>query len=234
MQRLLLSLILFFTLPAVPANPVIAKVHKTTHQIRLSGLMGGGGQCSATAIGPHALLTAAHCHAVTDTISVDGKNKDILGIIGDGLDHDIYLLGGDAFAAYATVSSKKQEQGDAVFILGNPAGFSDMYRSGTISGFEKNDDDDDMLEMLTDFLKKESGKKPEAKRKTPRITYYDLNGFFGDSGSAIFDQDGNISAVMSFVTGGSSQGFSSKYMGSYELRFSPERLKEAREFGTGK
>lgn len=49
---------------------IIEKAHKTTFKIEQSGVVTGDSSCSATAIGPHALLTDSHCEQPSDTLYV--------------------------------------------------------------------------------------------------------------------------------------------------------------------
>jgi hypothetical protein len=233
MRNLLLVLMLLFSSVGFTANPIIAKAHKTAHQITALPIDGKGGWCSATAIGPHALLTASHCNAIATKVSVDGKPVEILSIVSDGLDHSIYLLGdGVAFTDYATVKlGNSQEQGDDIFVFGNPGSYSDMLRKGYVAGFDKDKDENDgpTLKDIVNILK---GKQPDTKppQKKHMIVLYDFNGFFGDSGAAIFDDAGNIIAVTSFITANATPPYQMKYMASYELRLTKEQLDQARTF----
>ena len=104
MKRFLPTVILLLTFAPVLScatkhNPIVAQAHKTTHHIEMETILGGG-SCSATSIGPHALLTASHCEAPSDVIAVDDVKQIIVRVIRDGRDHSIYLLDGPAFAAY--------------------------------------------------------------------------------------------------------------------------------------
>jgi hypothetical protein len=234
MRKAFLLFFLLFSALSVGANPILEKAHQTTHQIAVVSLLGSGGECSATAIGPHALLTASHCNAVATHVMVDGKSTELLSIISDGLDHSIYLLGeGIQFANYATVKLNiAPTYGDDIFLFGNPGSFSDMLRKGYVSGFDKEEDDED-APSLQDIFNILTGKKPkqdEPKAKRHIVTYYDFNGYFGDSGSGIFDKEGNVVAVTSFIVSQSHLGYGEKFMGSFELRLTREQLDQARSF----
>ena len=56
--------------------------HKTTHRLELDH-----GICSATAVGRHVLLSAAHCFADTQTLKIDGVPVAVTQIVSDGSDH---------------------------------------------------------------------------------------------------------------------------------------------------
>lgn len=60
-----------------------------------------------------------------------------------------------------------------------------------------------------------------------RWTMYDLNGFFGDSGSGIFDSEGRLTGVISIEF---SQAYADAYMklmGSLPLAFTAKQWEEA-------
>lgn len=237
MKSLIVFCVLFLlplTACAAP-NMIVQKAHNATHRISNSSMLGGGvGSCSATAIGPHALLTAAHCEVASDSLTVDDKTAHVEGTIGDGLDHVIYLLSDVTFKDIAQLSDDTQQYpGDRVFVFGNPGQFRDMYREGYVSGFESPNFTNstsipNIFQFLAPVAPKEVVKAPAHKR--PVVTFYDLNGFFGDSGSALFNDEGKIVAVTSFIQHNERDGYENKFMGSFELRFKKKQLKEAMEF----
>jgi hypothetical protein len=213
---------------AAALSPALQKSHKASHKIKMSTILGegpGAGSCSAVAVGPHALLTAGHCGTISAVITVDDKDADVLGTLGDGLDHLIILLGGVSFTDYADVASVNLQQGDEVYVFGNPGPFTDVFRKGYVSTLrQKENDPDRPVDVLLKF-------KTHEGNEDVQITYYDLNGFFGDSGSALFNAEGQVVAITSFISGGMSEsGFGLKFMGSYEIRLSKEMLKMARDF----
>lgn len=158
-----------------------------------------GGTCSGTAIGPNAILSATHCFGDMFTLSVNGKPVEVLKRFDDGRDHTILIVD-EEFNVWSRVGDKPR-QGDKVFVYGNPGMFRDMYREGIVSG-----------SVVLDGQ---------------RVTAYDLNGWFGDSGSAIFDQEGYIVGVTSIVLQ-QSREVTIKMMGSYSLNFEAKAWSEAR------
>lgn len=226
MKKFFLSLaaLFCFSLSACASNPVVTQAHKTTHKIKMSEVMGGTvGSCSATAIGPHAILTAAHCSSASAVITIDDHDADVMATMGDGLDHMIILERGVTFTYFADVDTARPVIADDVFVFGNPGSFSDMYRKGVVAGFEKPEAPETALQALL-------YSKPKSGNEGVQTTYYDFNGFFGDSGSAIFNDTGKIVGVTSFIIGDGAQGFELKFMGSYELRLSKDALTQARTY----
>lgn len=232
MRKYLLVLLLLLSSFAIAGDSVLERAHRTTHQIVVHSMLGAGGNCSATAVmGPHALMTASHCTGVSPKLEVDGKSYPIVGILSDGLDHSIYILKGIEFKDYADIDLRNaQAQGDDIFLFGNPGGFSDLLRKGYVTGFinaDTDDQDDKLTKILNILEKKDQGKPKPAPHH--QITFYDFNGFFGDSGSAIFDKNGKVIAVTSFIEGTSNGPYSIKMMGSFELKFTQEQLDQARK-----
>lgn len=205
-MKKLLTLVLALAM-SVPALAHAPKSLNATHRIEMHSLVvdpdtgkAPGGICSATAIGPHALLTAKHCDFPGQSIiKIDGQDFLITKRIVDGYDHEIFIV--DAHFAYTAdfEHADALQKGDDVWMEGNAAALNQLVRRGVFSG----------IIML-------DGKVIEA---------YDYNGYFGDSGSAIFDEHGKIVAVTSvgvFLPGW-------HVMGAYPLHFTPEQLQEAQQ-----
>lgn len=149
------------------------KYKKMSHFIFQNSLSDAKG-CSATAVGPHALLTATHCEVASDEISIDGlKGYHIVpgGIIRDGYDHSIYLLKDITFKEFATVRETRIEDGEKVFFWGNPQLYALQLRVGYARGLVGVDG---VSFRLFDFW---------------------CRG--GDSGSGIFDFKGELVEVLS-------------------------------------
>lgn len=199
------------------SRATIQQAHKTTYHIAEQTVMGGD-ICSATAVGPHALLTASHCEAATDDIYLQGKDKPahIEGHIRDGHDHTIYLLSGITFSVYSTVDlNGNLQQGDDVFMFGNPGMWSDVFRRGYMAGKTQH----------TSLF-----------GSSPTEIMFDMAGWHGDSGAAIFSTGG---AIVGVVTGAEiqsepSSGDSITMTVSFEIAFKPGDLAYAQNFGVSK
>jgi hypothetical protein len=194
-----------------PSTPV-DKIHAASIHI-FQRTLSGGGACSATAIGPHAILTATHCEEPTDALSIEDFDGDvtITARIRDGFDHSIYLLDGIVFEQYADVDlTNKLEAGEHVYFFGNPGKWSDIYREGYVAG----------------FLIGGSIFDPH-----PPIALFDFQIFFGDSGSGIVSKDTNkIVAVISLVIVQDRSGASIQLAGAYALHFKQADIDRARAY----
>lgn len=199
-----------FTLDTTPGKPNAASrlnkdsLHRTTYKLTMKAKFESG-SCSATAIGPHALLTAAHCEYPEMKISVGSQEAIVVCMIHDGNDHVILLLEGITFHNYATFAEGILAQGEHVFLWGNPLGIEDMYREGYVAGFKKAvfaDGTESVDTMLT------------------------ANIINGDSGAAVFNMRGEIVGVFSYMSG---QG-AFLLEGMLPLKFTDDQLKEASNF----
>lgn len=163
------------------------------------------GICSGTAIGPHAALSATHCFLGAQSLEINGEPVVVAGAISDGHDHTILIVD-RTFTDYAELGTAPA-QGDPVFIMGNPAGVRDLYRAGSVAG------------SVVD--------------NNTRITLYDLNDFYGDSGSGIFNARGDLVGVVSTVHAFERRGARIQFAGSFALAFTPAQLALAREVDPG-
>jgi hypothetical protein len=207
MKSILLALVLTVGLScnaSVPPN-----IHADTHKIEQLTMFGLS-HCSATAIGPHTLLTASHCEVATDDIGIDGKDvAKITRIVRDNFDHSILYLKDVTFKVWAEFD-KEGQIGDDVFIFGNPGHFDDLLRKGYIAGHAPFHIEEVNLDIP--------------------ITLLDLNGFFGDSGSGVFNTNGKLIGVVSTLSVQQSDKAQSKYMGMMPMNFTEQQLEEARKF----
>lgn len=214
-MKKILSIVLAVLMLAFPlrvkASSDYSTAHLQTHMISESYILGEA-ICSATAIGPHALLTASHCELPTDEMDIDDhEDVKILGIRRDGADHTIYTVD-MSFSNYARVSDRLPEVGEEVFIFGNPGGVSDVLRKGYIA-------------------KVEPPSKSIFGGRHPGILILDLNGYYGDSGAAIFDAQGSIVGVISVshTEKDKEDKAQMKVMGGFTLSFSSQILTSVRE-----
>lgn len=186
------------------------RVHGYTHVIYQHTLLDGS-KCSATAIGPHALLTASHCEQATSKITIDDNDEPskILNVIRDEQDHTIYIVG-DTFKEYAVISVVPPVVGDDVFMFGNPGKKTNIFRKG--------------------YVVYTRGVSVSLFSVTPAFVAYDLNGFEGDSGAGIFNDSGELVGVVSVAdieVDEKDKTFTMKLMVCPNLAFTADQLKES-------
>ena len=170
------------------------------------------GYCSASALGPHALLTAQHCDSGETSLRVDNDLADrkIVGRITDGEDHIIFLVDGTKFkdtmaADYDPSSYALPTVGDKVFLFGDGGGFwPPQYRTGYYTG-SVNTEEKDLAP--TD----------------PVMMLFDMNIIPGDSGSAVYGPNGELVTVVTYIISG-------KFAGCYKMAFTAEQVAKAEAF----
>lgn len=129
--------------------------------------MSNGNQCSATMVGPRSMLSAAHCFdGEAELLMVDGQpvtawvlyrdvGRDLIGLVLAGPERPHVKIG------------PMPEQGDPIFIYGNPGPLQDILRRGHIAGIYEGD----MVAVLA------------------------VSG--GDSGAGVFNRKGELIGVVS-------------------------------------
>lgn len=185
----------------------IEQQHATTHRIAVYDLEKGDtwnqevGHCSGTVVGPHAILTAQHCFFDSNLIRLDSE-KDPIHIVAaiiDGNDHVIYIVD-RTFKTWASINERPLIPNESVHIWGAPGHNSDVYRSGYFVKYDTEKDLDPALKV--------------------QFENFILPTFGGDSGSGVFDENGNIVAV-------TSMGDKSADSLDVPLAFTPDQLDAA-------
>lgn len=175
------------------------------------------GSCSATAIGPNALLTAEHCivdekeKAAYITVDLTTTHREILAGTLDGRDHAIILVGGPQFTHRAEIV-----QGDSAF----PGEQVHMYGSGggaypprELVGTEINCED------------------PSDQDAAVGITCFTMPVIGGDSGTAVYSKHGALVAVITYgIADDDADGAPTIRSVGFSLDFSTEQLRIATTF----
>jgi hypothetical protein len=171
---LLLGAFSFFTAQApvstFPAN--LQPQHAATHHINFENPLEHD-SCSATAVGPHTLLTAGHCILATNKIKIDGEEAHVVVYIFDNADH-MLIVTDATFKAWLPINQnalKDMHPSDPLHFWGNPGHARDVYRIGN---FEKWDESGDVS-----------------------LALLQIPAYPGDSGSGILNDAGEIVAVLS-------------------------------------
>lgn len=177
----------------------------------------GRGYCSATAIGPHALLTATHCdpkgHVSTIHLDMVMGDYHIEKILTDGRDHDIYLIDGPALTNTVEYKVRPTKVGEHTHLYGSGQG---CYPPRRLDGVRVDYDDPSDVDADHGVVKFTEPVIP------------------GDSGSAVFNDDGTIGAVTTYLLDGESYlwGFASDPDTTLDFTpaFTPEQVQEAVAF----
>jgi hypothetical protein len=214
MKKVLCFLLL--SASAFAMSPAVDKAHKASLHVGQATLSGHV-FCSATAIGPQAVLTATHCELPDETLYIENANPaEIVGRIRDGQDHTIYLLKGATFADYVLVDLKDPvEVSEDIFTFGNPGDWDDVYQRGYIASIQK---DRSLAASLGDGY--------------PDTILLDLQAFPGESGAGIFNAKGDVIAVLSGDQHQVKEGVSIDLASAYPMAFKQEDLDKARTFVT--
>ena len=210
MRQALAVLLLFvsmFVQSACAAVNFKAQVHAAMFEINVS-TPAGDGECTAYAVGPHALATAEHCfegnplpQLVKITFGDSDAVEPVEAILLDKDDHALVIFKAKTFTTWVTFVIGSLQQGDRVYFWGNPMAVyyaTDCYREGYYSG-----------RTIVNW-----------KGVKTRWDIFNLTVAPGDSGSLIFNEDG---AVVGMVSKSPAMGFTV----SMEFRFTPEQIARA-------
>jgi hypothetical protein len=175
---------------------------RASHMIRYLDDKGAGrGLCTGTAIGPHAILTAEHCNDGTGSdkstqIEIDYSTHKyrIMHSIVDDRDHEIYLIDGPPLKNIVAVNLGDLHTGQHIQYYGFGQG---VYPSTLRQGRVRATDD------------------PSDVDATAKLYLFDFPAIHGDSGSAIYDDSGNIVGLVSYVL----PWYGRKVMGAFALNF---------------
>lgn len=201
-----------------PVSPVKA-AHDASYHISFSTVTDGD-MCSATAIGPHALLTATHCELPTDDVVIavhnDTDDNDDIGHIvkriRDQADHTILFISGQSFPSWVDVNlTDPLEQNENVFSIGNPAEWTDVFYRGYIQGTQEDHS------LAADFGV-----------GSPDEVLLDFRVWHGDSGAGIFNDKGELIGVLTGIDHPAKDAPSAAFM--YKMKLTPDQIAEAAKF----
>jgi S1-C subfamily serine protease len=166
-----------------PHHSPATKEQKTSHMLTFKKYGRRLGLCTGTAIGPHAILTAAHCNEGLDAtdVTIDLATEDhvLMAASGDGRDHLILLVGGTPFTNIETVVQAKPVVGESVILFGDGGGnYPPEVKTGKVIACE---DDSDIDAAAGEFCTS-------------------IHVIPGDSGSAVYNLKGEIVGITTYQT----------------------------------
>lgn len=161
--------------PTAPVKISETTQHAATHYMRVVSLLDDlpeKAHCSATAVSPYTLLTAAHCRTNSNIIYLDKDTQPtkILAEIMDGDDHVLYMVDRE-FKDYVPIAIRPLVKNEWVHFWGNPGDMRDVFHNGF---FNKT-----FTELDVTFQE------------------FTMGVWGGDSGSGVLDENGNLVAVVS-------------------------------------
>lgn len=168
------------------------------------------GHCTGTVVGPHAILTAEHCNR-GKTLELDYSLRPyhIIKILRDHRDHVIYLVDGPAFYEIEPYVARKAFVGEKAHIYGC---------GGTVYPCLLK------LGVVTDEY------DPSEVDQADGLIYSSIPGIPGDSGSAVYGEDGAIIAVLTYGGEVPVNIGVRRFIGAFALQFTPEQITEAQSF----
>jgi Trypsin len=188
------------------------------------------GSCTATAIGPAAFMTAEHCNdgdEPYEIVSFDMSTRKLhlLAVTSDGRDHVIYLLTESVFSNIVDVvpGPYNLKEGSNVHIYGcGGRKYPCVLKEGALTGINYQISAVDELSQYAN---------------------YSISVIDGDSGSAIFSDDGKIVALVTYSITHSSDRMWDKFKswvyktnyneqstGAFTLNFTEKQLDIAKNF----
>jgi hypothetical protein len=204
--------------PAPVPNATTAQ-RKVSHMISFidPDTRRGSGLCSATVIGPHAILTAEHCDykdgkgnldQTALMIDLSTKVYHIEDSILDDRDHQILLVDGPAFTDIATYQVRQPVAGETVFILGDGKGeFPPRELVGTVISVPND----------ASSVDGEAG-----------LFYSTMKVIPGDSGSAVYGTDGKIVGLVTYLLRMKNEPNASN--ANFSLAFTDAQIQQAKDF----
>ena len=211
---IILAAFSFISLPKRPHGhkplPTTMSVEqKASHYLYLQGSYGGLGVCTGTAIGPHAILTAAHCDKENEVkqvqIDLATETHEVMSTATDGRDHIIMLVDGTPFTNIETVVYGTAALGEPVVFYGvGGAVYPPVAKHGVVSDCQDPSDVDAA-----------AGQWCMTASAIP-----------GDSGSTVYNTKGQVIGIVTYLDRDTEPAGTI----GYALAFTDEQLVQAAEF----
>lgn len=170
------------------------------------------GACTGTAIAYHAILTARHCiDSDTESIRIDLARRQyhIYKEIKDENEHIILLIDGPKLTDVQPYKHRMPKVGEHEFFYGFGGG---DYPAHCASGV-----------VLDEF-------DPSEANVVEGVSYHSAESIPGDSGSAVYADDGSILTLVSMHMDYSTLFTTKIIMVGYDLRFTEDQIKLAQAY----
>jgi|GEM_PF-1706543 len=195
--------------PHITPPSQVTKEQRATHFIEFQDERNYGvSVCTATAVGPHSILTAEHClkngDATQLTIDYTLETHFILAVAGDGRDHVLLLIDGSPFRNIEPINSGTAQLHDVLTIYGDGGAlYPPVPKYGrAVNCLDPSDIDEDAGILCTTL---------------PVIG--------GDSGSAIYNSKGEIVGLVTYAVA------EAPYTNiGFSLNFTPKEIAQAAAF----
>lgn len=180
-----------------PADPEVIRAYVPGQRSSLF-LELEGAVCTGTLIHRHGILTATHCIAGNRRLlKVNGVAVTARVVANDGNDHVIIRTVEPIPGRVARIAHAPAV-GEGVYLWGNPMTIQGMLRKGYLAGL-----------MVVDGR---------------TIYLFDLNGWHGDSGGAMFNDRGEVVAVVWAGFGESRGQLDFKLIAAMPIKFTPSQI----------
>lgn len=162
-------------------NRAVSRQEKASHMLIFSEHGRELSECSGTAIGPHAILTAEHCDergkATEVSLDLSRQRFPIVAKITDDRDHVIYLFDGPALTDIQPYETRAPRIGEPVVLFGfGEAMYPETAKTGIVL------DEFDPSEIDAD----------------QGMFYTSTHILPGDSGSTIYGADGKMLGLVTY------------------------------------
>lgn len=195
----------FMEAPAAP-SPLfsayaIGNAERSTHLVTLSSSDGSSVGCSSVSVGPDRLLLAAHCannnRALTTLDGLLVHSDIIKSVTNDKFDHLLIIFTKPVFDYWVKLANRQPVIGEPVFSIGYSNDTVVLrFHAGYVSSYMNSSDFKGSVAVL-----------------------YQLDNYFGDSGSGVFNQEGYLLATESEINRVGNDKVFHTYTMSFPYRF---------------
>ena len=172
--------------------------------------------CTATAIAPHALLTAGHCISeagdlddVTFMLDHVLMRYTILKVLADHRDHVIIFTNGPAFTRIAPYLTRSPKMGEVTYLYG--------FGGGIYPALKK------VGSVIDEY-------DPSEIDASAGMFYMNTQIIPGDSGAVVYGLDSKMLGLITYLVPGDFDNKGLFETADFQLNFTPEQISEALTF----